>query len=54
MEWTGEFVFALFWLIFVLSLGAISLLMLLIRKGELSRVADLFYLVPAATATEKS
>ena len=52
VRWTGEFVFALFWLVVVLSLGAISLLMLLIRKGEVSRVAGLFYLVPAATAVE--
>lgn len=52
VRWTGEFIFALFWLVVVLSLGAISLLMLLIRKGEVSRVAGLFYLVPAATAVE--
>ena len=52
VQWTGEFVFALSWLVLVLSLGAISLLMLLIRKGEVSRVAGLFYLVPAATAVE--
>ncbi|WP_321333951.1 DMT family transporter [Breoghania sp.] len=52
VQWTGEFIFALGWLVLVLSLGAISLLMLLIRKGEVSRVAGLFYLVPAATAVE--
>ncbi|PTW59134.1 drug/metabolite transporter (DMT)-like permease [Breoghania corrubedonensis] len=52
VQWTGEFVFALSWLVFVLSLGAISLLMLLIRKGAVSGVAGLFYLVPAATAVE--
>lgn len=50
IEWTAEFVFALGWLIFVLSLGAISLLMLLIRRGAVSRVAALFYLVPPVTA----
>lgn len=52
IEWTGEFVFALGWLIIVLSIGAIMLLMLLIRKGAVSKVATLFYLVPAATAIE--
>lgn len=48
--WTGEFVFALAWLVLVLSLGAVSLLMLLIRIGEASKVASLFYLVPPTTA----
>ena len=50
IEWTGEFVFALAWLTLVLSIGAISLLMLLIRRGAASRVASLFYLVPPSTA----
>lgn len=50
--WTGQFVFALVWLIVVLSMGAISLLMLLIRYGDVSRTASLFYLVPAATVVE--
>lgn len=46
----GELVFAMVWLVFVLSLGAIFLLMILIREGEVARVASLFYLVPAVTA----
>ncbi|WP_025029215.1 DMT family transporter [Nitratireductor aquibiodomus] len=46
----GELVFAMTWLVFVLSLGAIFLLMILIREGEVARVASLFYLVPAVTA----
>ncbi|MEW5961980.1 MAG: DMT family transporter [Pseudomonadota bacterium] len=48
--WTGEFVVALAWLVLVLSVGAISLLMLLIRESAVSRVTGLFYLVPATTA----
>lgn len=48
--WTGEFIFALVWLVFVLSIGAISLLMLLIKRGEAARTASLFYLVPPVTA----
>lgn len=47
---TGELVFALVWLVLVLSIGAIFLLMYMIRKGEMSKVASLFYLVPAVTA----
>jgi drug/metabolite transporter (DMT)-like permease len=50
IEWTGEFVFALGWLVLVLSLGAIALLNLLIRSGSAVNVASLFYLVPPATA----
>ncbi|WP_011582340.1 MULTISPECIES: DMT family transporter [Chelativorans] len=46
----GEIVFAMLWLVIVLSLGAVLLLMLLIRKGAVGRVASLFYLVPAVTA----
>jgi len=33
-----------------MSLGAITLLFLLIRRGEAYRVSTLFYLVPATTA----
>lgn len=46
----GELVFALAWLVLVLSLGAIFLLMVMIREGEMAKVASLFYLVPAVTA----
>ena len=50
IQWTGEFIIALAWLVLVLSIGAITLLMLLIRAGAVSRTASLFYLVPALTA----
>ena len=50
VEWTGDFVFALGWLVLVLSLGAISLLNLLIRSGSAVNVASLFYLTPLSTA----
>ena len=49
-EWNGELIFALVWLVFVLSIAAIFLLMLLIRDGSVSKVSSLFYLVPASTA----
>lgn len=49
-EITGELVFAMAWLVLVLSLGAIFLLMYLIREGEVARVASLFFLVPSVTA----
>jgi drug/metabolite transporter (DMT)-like permease len=50
IDWNGEFVFALLWLVLVLSLGAISLLYLLIRRGAAAQVASLFFLVPPCTA----
>lgn len=48
--WTGDFIFALAWLVLVLSIGAISLLNLLIRSGSAVNVASLFYLTPLSTA----
>jgi drug/metabolite transporter (DMT)-like permease len=50
VRWTGEFVFALGWLVLVLSIGAISLLFFLIEHGEATRVSSLFYLTPLTTA----
>ena len=47
---TGELVFAMAWLVLVLSIGAILLLMVLIRDGVVARVSSLFYLVPGVTA----
>ncbi|MGA1857689.1 DMT family transporter [Azospirillum sp. 11R-A] len=50
VQWTGEFIFALLWLCFVLSVGAIFLLFALIRRGAAAKVASLFYLTPPVTA----
>jgi drug/metabolite transporter (DMT)-like permease len=50
IHWTGELLFALAWLVLVLSLGAITLLNLLIRSGGAVNVASLFYLTPVVTA----
>ena len=49
-HWTAELAFALGWLVLVLSLGAISLLNVLIRHGTAVHVARLFFLVPPATS----
>jgi drug/metabolite transporter (DMT)-like permease len=48
--WSKPFVFALAWLVVVLSLGAISLLYLLIKRGKATAVSSLFYLTPPVTA----
>ena len=50
VEWTGSFVFALGWLVLVLSIGAVSLLNWLIRHSAAVNMASLFYLVPPFTA----
>jgi len=50
VQWSGEFVFALAWLVVVLSLGAIFLLLTLIKRGGATQVSSLFYLVPPTTA----
>jgi drug/metabolite transporter (DMT)-like permease len=50
VQWTGEFVFALAWLVIVLSFGAVWLLYFLIRRSATTRVASLFYLTPPLTA----
>lgn len=49
-EMTGELIFAMLWLVLVLSVGAIFLLMVLIARGAVAGVASLFYLVPSVTA----
>jgi drug/metabolite transporter (DMT)-like permease len=40
----------LLWSVFGLSVGAISLLLILIRRGAVAGVASLFYLVPPVVA----
>jgi drug/metabolite transporter (DMT)-like permease len=50
VDWSGELIFALAWLVLLLSLGAVSLLYWLIRRGEAARVSSLFFLVPPVTA----
>ncbi|MGE6605685.1 DMT family transporter [Halomonas sp. NPDC076908] len=52
VEWSSTFVLTLAWLVLILSIAAILLLMALIKKGEASRVASLFYLVPPVTALQ--
>lgn len=50
VQWSGQLVFASAWLSIVNSIGAISLLYILMRNGEASKVASLFYLIPGVTA----
>jgi len=50
VRWTPTLVFASGWLSIVNSIGATSLLFILMRKGQASKVASLFYLIPGVTA----
>src|SRR5262249_4354523 len=50
VHWPPQFLFALCWLVLVLSLGAVWLLYFLIRRSAATRVASLFYLTPPVTA----
>lgn len=52
ISWHAHLIGALIWLALGLSVGAILLLMLMIRRGEVSRVASYFSLVPPLTAIE--
>ncbi len=52
VEWNLTFVAALAWLCLALSLGAISVLLFLIREGAAAQVSSLFYLVPPVTALQ--
>jgi len=49
-DWAWQAWAGLLWAVIGLSVGAISLLLLLIRRGAVSSVASLFYLVPPAAA----
>ena len=51
-DWQWTFIGALAWLVIMLSLGAVFLLMWLIKRGEAGRVATLFYLVPPVVAVQ--
>lgn len=50
VEWNAELVWVLAYLVIANSLLAMSLLLAMIRAGEVSRVSALFYLVPALAA----
>jgi drug/metabolite transporter (DMT)-like permease len=52
IEWTAEFLAAFLWLVLGLSIGAILLLLALLRRGTAAGVSSLLYLVPPAVAVE--
>lgn len=52
VEWHLQLQLSMAWLVFGVSIGAILLLMWLIRRGAANQVASLFYLVPPVTAIQ--
>ena len=50
IHWNGELIFAIAWLVLVLSIAAVGLMYWLIRRSAATGFASLFYLVPAVTA----
>ena len=52
INWTPTAFVVLTWSVLALSIGAIALLLLLIRRGEVSRSAQLIFLVPPLSALQ--
>jgi drug/metabolite transporter (DMT)-like permease len=50
VQWTGPFIFAVAYLVLVLSIGAIWLFYFLIQRTAMTRVVSLLYLMPPVTA----
>lgn len=49
ITWSTSLTLAMVWLVLFLSIGAVTLLMFLIRSGDSASVASLFYLVPVVS-----
>src|SRR5215813_14270825 len=50
IRWSGQLIFAMAWLVLVLSIAAVGLMYWLIRRSAATAFASLFYLIPAVTA----
>lgn len=46
VNWTSEFILSLFWMSVVVSVGAIMILLYMLKRGSASQVSVLFYCVP--------
>lgn len=52
IDWNLTMALVLAWSVLALSLGGVGLYLLMIRRGEISRVSTFLYLVPALVAVE--
>lgn len=50
LEWTLEVTLAMIWIVITVSIGAVTILMLLIRKGQMAATSSLFFMVPPLSA----
>lgn len=50
IDWNTEFYISLFYMSVGVSIGALSLLYVMIKNGEVSKVSSIFYLVPVSAA----
>jgi drug/metabolite transporter (DMT)-like permease len=52
LEINATTILIMLWSVFAISIGAIALFLLLIRRGEVSRAAQLIYLIPPTAAVQ--
>lgn len=50
VHWTANFIAAWIWMAIAVSIGAVSILYVMIRRAEVSRVASVFFLMPVSAA----
>ena len=50
LEWTLEVTLAMIWIVVTVSIGAVTILMVLIRKGQMAATSSLFFMVPPVSA----
>ena len=50
LSWSFEFSVALFYMSVCVSIGALSLLYMMIQRHDVSKVSSIFYLVPVSAA----
>ncbi|MCX7222867.1 MAG: DMT family transporter, partial [Burkholderiales bacterium] len=50
VQWTTPMIGAMLWGILPISIGAMSLWFILLRKGDATKVSSMMYLVPPSTA----
>ena len=50
MRWGGELIGSVLWMAMINAIGAFSLMFVLIRRGQASGVARLFFLIPGVSA----
>ncbi len=50
LQWSLPVSLAMAWIVIGVSIGAVTILMLMIRAGQMTKVASVFYMVPATSA----